>query len=89
MSLFPRAGPAAFDHLGGYSLFVMDGKLHHTYSFVGIETYRHQSDSTVPTGNVRLRLDFEADAPVMAGHDLWSGAGADLGSVLAVIPMSG
>ena len=57
---------AAFDHLGGYSLFVMDDKLHHTYSFLGIETYRHQSDSTLPTGKVRLRLDFEVDAPVMA-----------------------
>jgi arylsulfatase len=57
---------AAFDHLGGYSLFVLDGKLHHTYSFMGVETYRHESDSTLPAGRVRLRLDFEPDAPVMA-----------------------
>ena len=57
---------AAFDHLGGYSLFVMDGKLHHSYSFMGVETYRHESDTTLPTGHVQLRLDFDADAPVMA-----------------------
>ena len=49
-----------------YGLFVMDGKLHHTYSFLGLGTYRHQSDSTLMTGNIRLRLDFEADGPVMA-----------------------
>ena len=57
---------AAFDHLGGYSLFVMDGKLHHTYSFMGVETYHLESDTTLPTGRVELRLDFDADAPVMA-----------------------
>ena len=57
---------AAFDHLGGYSLFVMDGKLHHSYSFMGVETYRHESDTRLPTGHVQLRLDFDAEAPVMA-----------------------
>ena len=56
----------AFDHLGGYSLFVMDNKLHHTYSFMGVQTYQHESDKPLPTGRLRLRLDFEADAPVMA-----------------------
>jgi len=57
---------AAFDHLGGYSLFLMDGKLHHTYSFMGVEIYQHESDKPLPTGEVQLRLDFEADAPAMA-----------------------
>jgi arylsulfatase len=57
---------AAFDHLGGYSLFMMDGKLHHTYSFMGVEIYQHESDKPLPTGQVQLRLDFEADAPAMA-----------------------
>jgi hypothetical protein len=57
---------AAFDHLGGYSLFMMDGKLHHTYSFMGVEIYQHESDKPLPTGQVQLRLDFEVDAPAMA-----------------------
>jgi arylsulfatase A-like enzyme len=57
---------AAFDHLGGFSLFVQDGLLRHTYSFMGVETYRQVSERTVPSGRRRLRLDFDADAPVMA-----------------------
>ena len=57
---------AAFDHLGGFSLFVQDGLLRHTYSFMGVETYRQVSDVAVPSGDVAVRLDFEADAAVMA-----------------------
>ena len=57
---------AAFDHLGGFSLFVQDGRLRHTYSFMGVETYRQVSEVPLPSGAVVVRLDFEADAPVMA-----------------------
>jgi hypothetical protein len=57
---------SAFDHLGGYSLFVADGKLKHTYSFMGVETYHQESTEQLPTGAVEVKFDFEADAPVMA-----------------------
>jgi arylsulfatase A-like enzyme len=57
---------AAFDHLGGYSLFVDAGKLKHTYSFMGVEIYRQESDEPLPTGAIEVKFDFEADAPVMA-----------------------
>ena len=57
---------AAFDHLGGYSLFVDDGKLKHTYSFMGVETYRQESDEPLPSGAIQVKFDFEAEAPVMA-----------------------
>ena len=57
---------AAFDHLGGFSLFVQDGLLRHTYSFMGVQTFRQVSTVAVPAGPVTVRLDFEADAPVMA-----------------------
>jgi arylsulfatase len=57
---------AAFDHLGGFALFVDDGKLKHTYSYMGVEMYHHVADSPLPTGDVQLQLDFEAEAPVMA-----------------------
>jgi hypothetical protein len=57
---------AAFDHLGGYSLFVDDGKLKHTYSFMGVETYRQESSEPLPMGAIEIKFDFEADAPVMA-----------------------
>ncbi|HET9647742.1 MAG TPA: arylsulfatase [Microlunatus sp.] len=56
---------AAFDHLGGFSLYVDEGRLRHTYCFMGVETYRQESDRTVPSGDVRLRIDIDADAPVM------------------------
>lgn len=56
----------AFDHLGGFSLFVQDGLLRHTYSFLGIDTYRQVSDRPVPAGRHSLQLDFEADSATMA-----------------------
>jgi arylsulfatase len=40
---------AAFDHLGGYSLFVDDGKLTHTYSFMGVEIALREGFGEAPT----------------------------------------
>jgi arylsulfatase len=57
---------AAFDALGGFSLFVKDGKLRHTYSFMGVEVYKQESDGPVPTGSHQIKLDFEADSATMA-----------------------
>ena len=37
-----------------------EGKLHHTYSFVGVETYTAVSDVPVPTGRTTLKMLFEA-----------------------------
>ena len=34
---------AEADDMGGFSLFVKDGKLRHTYSFLGVEVYRQES----------------------------------------------
>ncbi len=31
---------AEADHLGGFSLFVQDGKLKHTYSFLGMQEFK-------------------------------------------------
>jgi arylsulfatase A-like enzyme len=54
---------AEADHLGGFSLFVQDGKLKHTYSFVGVFEFKQESDGPLPTGNVNVRMEFAADAP--------------------------
>jgi arylsulfatase len=54
---------AEADHLGGFSLFVQDGKLTHTYSFVGVMEFKQISDTPLPTGNVSVRMEFTADAP--------------------------
>jgi len=57
---------AEADHLGGFSLFVQDGKLKHTYSFVGVMEFKQESDSPLPSGNVSVRMEFAADAPAPA-----------------------
>jgi arylsulfatase len=50
------------DFTGGYSLWVNEqGRLCHTYSFLGVETYRQVSDEPIPVGDVTLRMLFEAD----------------------------
>lgn len=67
---------AAFDHLGGFSLFVDGGILRHTYSFMGVEVFHQESGRPLPAGDVTVRLDFEADAAVMApagAVTLWFG----------------
>ena len=74
---------AEADHLGGFSLFVEDGKLKHTYSMMGVLVYRQESDGSLPTGEVTLRMEFEADSPTPAtggdvrlfanGHEIGKG----------------
>ena len=54
---------AEADHLGGFSLFVDDDRLTHTYSMMGVFIYRQQASVPLPVGEVRVRLQFEADAP--------------------------
>ena len=54
---------AEADHLGGFSLFVDDGRLTHTYSMMGVFVYRQQADEPMPTGEVNVRMEFAADAP--------------------------
>ena len=54
---------AEADHLGGFSLFVADGKLTHTYSMMGVFIYRQQAEEPLPAGEVNVRMEFAADAP--------------------------
>jgi hypothetical protein len=49
------------NHLGGFTLYVEDGKLKHTYAFLGVFEYRQVSTETVPTGEVNVELVFAAD----------------------------
>ena len=51
------------DHLGGFSLFVDNGKLIHTYSMMGVFIFRQQSEGALPSGDVNVRMEFAADAP--------------------------
>jgi arylsulfatase A-like enzyme len=54
---------AAFDHLGGFGLYIQDGKLKHHYSMLGVLEYTQESEGTLPTGDVNVELVFAADAP--------------------------
>ncbi|HMJ80056.1 MAG TPA: arylsulfatase, partial [Candidatus Dormibacteraeota bacterium] len=39
------------------------GHLCHTYSFLGVESYKQVSSRPIPTGDVLVRMLFEADQP--------------------------
>ncbi|MEZ5184356.1 MAG: sulfatase-like hydrolase/transferase [Candidatus Nanopelagicales bacterium] len=50
------------DFIGGFGLWVDgEGKLNHTYSFLGVEHYRQTSETPLPTGDVKVKMLFETD----------------------------
>ncbi len=50
------------DFIGGFALWVDDqGLLKHTYSFLGVETYKQVSAEPIPAGEVTVKMLFEAD----------------------------
>ena len=50
------------DFIGGFALWIDEkGYLHHTYQFLGVETYKQSSTQPVPRGDVKLTMLFEAD----------------------------
>ena len=52
------------DFIGGFGLWVdEEGKLNHTYSFLGVESYRQTSTKPLPTGEVSVKMLFQADEP--------------------------
>ncbi len=61
---------AEASHLGGFSLFVQDGKLKHTYAFLGVFEYKQESEHELPTGDVTVEMIFAADEakPATPGH---------------------
>ncbi|MBJ7354467.1 MAG: arylsulfatase [Thermoleophilaceae bacterium] len=49
------------DFIGGFALWVdKNGLLNHTYSYLGVETYRQQSNKPLPHGKVSVRMEFES-----------------------------
>jgi arylsulfatase A-like enzyme len=65
------------DFIGGWALWVDEhGRLNHTYSFLGVETYKQTSTEKLPTGNVNVKMVFEIDEskPGAGGNvTLWAG----------------
>ena len=65
--MYPKSGAegvivAEADHLGGFTLYVKDGKLTHTYSMMGVFVYTQVAEEDLPTGEVTVRMEFLADA---------------------------
>jgi len=54
---------AEADHLGGFSLYVKDGKLTHMYSMMGVFLFKQVAEEAMPVGEVNVRMEFAADAP--------------------------
>jgi arylsulfatase A-like enzyme len=52
---------AEADHLGGFTLYVKDGKLTHTYSMMGVFVFKQEAEEDLPTGEVTVRMEFAAD----------------------------
>ena len=52
---------AEADHLGGFTLYVKDGKLTHTYSMMGVFVFKQVAEEPLPAGNVTVRMEFAAD----------------------------
>ena len=58
---------AEADHLGGFSLFVEDGKLTHTYSMMGVFIFRQQATRAAADGRCQ-RTDGVRGRRAEAGH---------------------
>jgi arylsulfatase A-like enzyme len=52
---------AESDHLGGFTLYVKDGKLTHTYSMMGVFIFKQVAEEDLPTGEITVRVEFAAD----------------------------
>src|SRR5262245_62009897 len=47
--------------VGGWALYVKDGKLKHCYNFFGIEHYFAEADKPIPPGDQQVRIEFKYD----------------------------
>ena len=59
------------DFIGGFGLWVdAEGILRHTYSFLGVDTYKQVADRPLPAGEIQVRMLFESteQKPGSGGH---------------------
>lgn len=63
---------SAGDVQGGYSFYIMNGKLHYVYNYVASSFYHVESTVAVPEGLHKLRFEFE----VTGQPDIRNGKGA-------------
>src|SRR5262249_48454348 len=58
---------AEADIMGGFALYLQDGKLHYTYSLMGVRVDTLTSTEPVPAGKVEVKYEFTADKPGQPG----------------------
>jgi arylsulfatase A-like enzyme/uncharacterized membrane protein len=52
------------DFIGGFAVWVDEqGMLNHTYSWLGVETYKQTSTEQLPAGDITVKMLFQADEP--------------------------
>ncbi|MFO0952703.1 MAG: arylsulfatase [Isosphaeraceae bacterium] len=54
---------AESDVMGGFALYVQDGRLKYTYSFLGVDVETLTASEPLPTGKVEVKYEFVADQP--------------------------
>jgi arylsulfatase len=54
---------AEADVMGGFALYVEDGRLRYTYSMLGVEVTTVSATENLPAGKVAVRYEFKADEP--------------------------
>lgn len=94
----PEAGAegvivADADFIGGFGLWVDDkGMLNHTYSFLGIESYKQTATEKLPAGDVTVRMQFTAEEnkPSTGGQvTLWAnGKKIGEGTIPRTVPIA-
>jgi arylsulfatase len=58
---------AEADFMGGFALYMQGGRLHHTYSMLGLKLQTLTSSESLPIGKVAVRYEFTADRPGKPG----------------------
>ena len=58
---------AEADAMGGFALYLQDGKLHFTYSLLGLKIDTLTSAADLPKGRTTVRYEFTADEPNKLG----------------------
>ena len=78
--------------VGGWTLYVKDGKLKYCYNFFGIEHYFAEADKPIPAGKHQVRMEFKYDGGGLAkGGDVtlyYDGKAAGKGRVEKTQPMA-
>jgi arylsulfatase A-like enzyme len=49
--------------IGGWSLYMKDGKLRYCYNLLGVQRFYVDSDREIPAGTHQVRMEFEYDGP--------------------------